>query len=88
MGRDWRQSAVEENDRGSPQGICPQSGARSLVKKTKGETMKKPELPRGLRWRGDSIVAVFALTDGSIERRALGEVSVSYAVEQLNIYRR
>lgn len=48
----------------------------------------KPELPRGLRWRGDSVVVSFALADGTIERRSLGEVSVSYAVEQLNIYRR
>jgi len=48
----------------------------------------KKELPRGLHYRGDSIVATFALADGRIERRSLGEVSESWAVEQLAIYKR
>jgi len=48
----------------------------------------KKELSRGLRYRGDSIVATFALADGTIERRSLGEVSIPYAVEQLGIYKR
>lgn len=50
--------------------------------------MSKERLPRGVRRRGDSLVVSFALADGSIERRALGPVSVSYAVEQRAIYQR
>jgi integrase len=50
--------------------------------------MKPEKLPRGIKRRGDSLVCVFALTDGKIERRAVGEVSLSYAVEQLGIYKR
>jgi len=45
-------------------------------------------LPRGLHRRGDSLVATFALADGAIERRSLGEVSISWATEQLSIYKR
>jgi integrase len=49
----------------------------------------KKELPRGLQWRGDSIVAVFALADGTIERRSLGSAaSVSWAVEELARFKR
>ena len=50
--------------------------------------MKTDKLPRGIRRRGDSLVVSFALADGRIERRALGPVSVSYAVEQRAIYQR
>jgi integrase len=50
--------------------------------------MKNDKLPRGLQRRGDSIVAVFALADGAIERRALGPVSESYAKEQRAIFQR
>jgi integrase len=46
------------------------------------------KLPRGLKYRGDSIVAVFALADGSIERRSLGDVSASWATEELARFRR
>jgi integrase len=46
------------------------------------------ELPRGIRRRGDSLVVAFALADGTIERRALGPVSVSYAKEQRAIFQR
>jgi integrase len=48
----------------------------------------KKELPRGLHYRGDSIVATFALADGRIERRSIGEVSIPYAVEQIGIFKR
>jgi len=48
----------------------------------------KKGLPRGLHYRGDSIVASFALADGKIERRSLGDVSVSWAVEELNRFKR
>jgi integrase len=50
--------------------------------------MKNEELPRGVRRRGESLVVSFALIDGKIERRALGPVTVSFAVEQLGIYKR
>src|SRR2546430_15488558 len=102
MGQDRGQKAGKETVGKSPFGECPQGGACALVEKREEQNnMKKPELPRGLRWRGDSLIACFALRDvrcngshvencdcGKIERRALGEVSVSYAVEQLNIYKR
>ena len=48
----------------------------------------KKELPRGLHYRGDSIVATFALADGRIERRSLGEVSESWAKEELSRFKR
>ena len=48
----------------------------------------KKELPRGLQYRGDSIVAVFALADGKIERRSLGDVSASWAAEELARFKR
>lgn len=50
--------------------------------------MRDEKLPRGIKRRGDSLVAVFALADGKIERRSLGAVSVTYAREQLHIYKR
>jgi hypothetical protein len=50
--------------------------------------MSKEKLPRGLHYRGDALVATFALVDGAIERRSLGEVSVAWAKEQLGIYKR
>jgi hypothetical protein len=37
------------------------------------------KLPRGIHRRGKSLVVSFALTDGTIERRSLGPVSVGYA---------
>lgn len=88
MGQGRRQKTVRENDREAPQGACPQSGACPLVKEREEQMKKKPELSRGLHWRGDSIVATFALADGRIERRSIGEVSIPYAVEQLGIYKR
>lgn len=48
----------------------------------------KEKLPRGIRRRGNSLVVSFALADGTIERRGLGMVSVSFAVEQLGIFKR
>ena len=50
--------------------------------------MSSEKLPRGIQRRGDSLVAVFALADGRIERRSLGPVSVSYAKGQRAIYQR
>jgi integrase len=50
--------------------------------------MKTEKLPRGIRRRGDSLVVSFALADGTIERRSVGDVSISYAVEQLGIFKR
>ena len=50
--------------------------------------MKNEKLPRGIRRRRDSLVVCFALADGTIERRSLGMVSVSYAEEQLGIFKR
>jgi len=50
--------------------------------------MKKEKLPRGIRRRGNSLIVVFALKDGTIERRSLGPVGVVYAKEQLAIYKR
>jgi integrase len=50
--------------------------------------VKNEKLPRGVRRRGDSLVVSFALANGTIERRALGPVSVSYAVEQRAIFQR
>lgn len=50
--------------------------------------MKTGRLPRGVRRRGNSLVVSFALSDGRIERRALGPVSVGYAEEQLGIFKR
>jgi integrase len=56
------------------------------------EKMKKEKLPqklpRGIRRRGHSVVVTFALDDGRIERRGLGMVSIPFAVEQLNIFKR
>ena len=46
------------------------------------------KLPRGIRRRGNSLVVAFALADGTIERRALGPVSIQYAKEQRGIYQR
>jgi integrase len=46
------------------------------------------KLPRGIRIRGDSVVVSFALADGAIERRALGPVSIAYAVQQRAIFQR
>lgn len=50
--------------------------------------MSRERLPRGIQRRGDSLVVVFALADGKIERRSLGPVSVGYAKEQRAIYQR
>lgn len=50
--------------------------------------LSKRDLPHGLKYRGDSIVAVFALADGTIERRSLGDVSVSWAVEERARFKR
>jgi integrase len=50
--------------------------------------MKQEKLPRGIRRRGNSLVVTFALADGTIERRALGPVSVQWAKEQREIFRR
>src|SRR2546428_3310704 len=86
VGQARRPKAVQGNDRETPQGDCPQSGTCALVEKEK--TMSKERLPRGIRRRGDSLVVSFALADGSIERRSVGDVSISYAVEQLGIYKR
>lgn len=49
---------------------------------------KAQKLPRGIRRRGTSVVVSFALQDGIIERRSLGPVSVSWAKEQREIFRR
>ena len=46
------------------------------------------KLPRGIHRRGDSLVVSFADKNGKIIRRALGPVSLSYAVEQLGIFKR
>jgi integrase len=45
--------------------------------------MNKQELRRGLQYRGSSIVAVFALADGTIERRGLGRKSIDDAEADL-----
>src|ERR1700676_184337 len=65
-----------------------QSRCGQAVGKEGRQRMREEKLPRGIKRRGDSLVAVFALADGKIERRSLGEVSVTYAREQLHIYRR
>jgi integrase len=52
------------------------------------QKMSKAKLPRGVRARGGSLYAVFALADGTIERRSVGSVSIPYAKEQLAIYKR
>jgi integrase len=43
--------------------------------------MKKEKLPRGLTYRGSSIIASFALPDGSIARRAVGVKNVTSTQE-------
>jgi hypothetical protein len=43
--------------------------------------MKKEKLPRGLTYRGSSIIASFALPDGSIARRAVGLKNVTSTQE-------
>jgi integrase len=48
---------------------------------------KREKLPRGLHYRGESIVCTFAF-DGRIVRRALGDVSVSWAKEELARFKR
>jgi|HubBroStandDraft_1064217.scaffolds.fasta_scaffold10947_2 integrase len=48
---------------------------------------KAQELPRGLQYRGKNIVAVFALTDGSIERRSLGQKSIPDAEAELILFK-
>jgi len=45
------------------------------------EKMKKQKLPRGLRVRRSSIIASFALPDGTIARRAVGIVDVTSTQE-------
>jgi hypothetical protein len=50
------------------------------------ESAKK--LPRGFHRRGSSIEVSFALADGRIERRSLGPVTLSYAKQQREIFRR
>jgi integrase len=45
-------------------------------------------LPRGVARRGNGIEIRFALENGKIERRSLGNVSVEYAVEQRAIFQR
>ena len=50
--------------------------------------MKKENLPRGVRRRGNSLLVSFALSDGVIERRSVGDVSVSFAKEQRAIFQR
>jgi integrase len=50
--------------------------------------MSKPqELPRGLQYRGNNLVAVFALQDGSIERRSLGQKSIPDAEADLILFK-
>jgi integrase len=58
------------------------------VQEERGIEVKSEKLPRGIRRRGDALVVSFALADGSIERRSVGTVSVSYAIEQRAIFQR
>src|SRR6267142_5825274 len=50
--------------------------------------LRPRSLPRGLSYRGDAIVATFALADGRIERRSLGAASESWAKEELSRFKR
>jgi integrase len=47
---------------------------------------KKP--PRGVRRRGDSLFVIFALKDGTLERRSVGPISIREAVEKREIFKR
>jgi integrase len=49
----------------------------------KGEAMKTGKLPRGLTVRGNSVIASFALADGTIARRSVGAVGVTSPQECL-----
>jgi integrase len=48
---------------------------------------KAQELPRGLQYRDKNIVAVFALADGTIERRSLGQKSIPDAEADLILFK-
>jgi integrase len=48
----------------------------------------KPELPRGLQYRGSNLVAVFVLASGTIERRSLGRMSVPDAEAALVLFKK
>lgn len=48
---------------------------------------RKAKLPRGIRRRGNSLLACFKLADGTIERRSVGEnLPVQAAVEQRTLW--
>jgi integrase len=50
--------------------------------------MRTEQLPRGLRRRGNSLVAYLTKTDGSFELRTIGNVSLKCAKRQLEVWQR
>lgn len=62
--------------------------AREKIAELEKELSRSRSLPRGVSRRGGSLVVSFALADGKIDRRSVGECSLAYAVQQLNIWKR
>ena len=67
-----RQGSLEKLDREAPQSNRKKSCACAM-----GKIVKKQKLPRGLTVRGNSVIASFALADGTIARRSVGTVGIT-----------